>query len=188
MKKILFIAYNQYADFEVAHTLFFARKVGKYEIVTTTLLGENVTSLGGLVTCPQVKIEEVDVRDYELVLISGGDGISELLKEKSLMILLQNAYSLKIPIAAICASAVLLGKAGLLKGKSFTCLPNTVESFQEVFLDANYTGEAINISEGLITAKGTAFAEFTVAVGEALKLWSNDNQKENALKFCKGVS
>ncbi|MBP0725237.1 DJ-1/PfpI family protein [Bacillus sp. RG28] len=188
MKKILFIAYNQYADFEIANTLFFVKKVGKYEIETATLLGENVTSLGGLITCPQVKIEEVNVRDYDLVLISGRDGIRELLDEQSLVVLLQNAFSLKIPIAAICASAALLGKAGLLKRKSFTCLPNTVESFQDVFLDANYTGELIRVSDGLITAKGTAFAEFTIAVGDTLKLWSSEHQKENALKFCKGLS
>lgn len=188
MKKILFIAYNQYADFEVAHTLFFARKVGKYEIVTATLTGENVMSLGGLITCPQVKIEEADVRNYDLVLISGGDGISELLNEKCLTALLQNAYSLKIPIAAICASAAFLGKAGLLKGKSFTCLPNTVENFQDAFLDANYTGESIHVSDGLITAKGTAFPEFTISVGETLNMWSSENQKENELRFCKGIS
>jgi len=187
MKKILFIAYNQYADFEIAHTLFFIKKVGKYEIETATLLGENVTSLGGLVTCPQLKIEEVDVRDYDLVLISGGDGIRELLDEQSLVVLLQSAYSLKIPIAGICASAALLGRAGLLKGKSFTCLPNTVESFQDVFLEGNYTGEPIHVSESLITAKGTAFAEFTIAVGETLKLWSSEIKKENAMKFCKGL-
>jgi len=188
MRKILFIAYNQYADFEIAHTLFFARKVGKYEIVTATLLGEKVTSLGGLITYPQIKIEEVEVRDYDLVLISGGDGVRELLDEHSLVVLLQNAYSLKIPIAAICASAAFLGKAGLLKGKSFTCLPNTVESFQATFLDANYTGEPIRVSEGLITAKGTAFAEFTIAVGETLNMWKNEEQKENALQFCKGLA
>ena len=188
MRKILFIAYNQYADFEIAHTLFFARKVGEYEIVTATLLGEKVTSLGGLITYPQIKIEEVEVRDYDLVLISGGDGVRELLDEHSLVVLLQNAYSLKIPIAAICASAAFLGKAGLLKGKSFTCLPNTVESFQATFLDANYTGEPIRVSEGLITAKGTAFAEFTIAVGETLNMWKNEEQKENALQFCKGLA
>lgn len=32
MVKVLFFAYDQYADFEIAHTLFFLRKLGKAEI------------------------------------------------------------------------------------------------------------------------------------------------------------
>jgi putative intracellular protease/amidase len=49
--KILFIAYPQYADFEIAHTLFFLRKAGKVTIVTATVNRKPVESLGGCICC-----------------------------------------------------------------------------------------------------------------------------------------
>ncbi|MGG0278034.1 DJ-1/PfpI family protein [Bacillus rhizoplanae] len=180
------MAYPNYADFEIAHTLFFLRKKGKARITTATIDGNFVISLGGLQTQADAGLAEIDVKKYDLVLISGGDGIDEVMNEETIHTLLQEAASLHIPIASICASAVLLGRAGLLAGKKFTCLLNTHATFQEVFIGSKYTGTNIEIQEGLITAKGTAFAEFTVAVGGMLGLWKNNEESSNVLRFCKG--
>ncbi|MGE6256690.1 DJ-1/PfpI family protein [Heyndrickxia sporothermodurans] len=186
MKNILFIAYNQYADFEVAHTLFFLRKAGKTKVTTVTVDAKPVESLAGLITMPQLSLSDVDVEHFDLVLISGGDGIYTVIEEEALSSLLQNAFANEIPIAAICASAALLGKAGLLKGKKFTCTANTFEQFNYVFEEAIYTGSNIEVGDYLITAKGTAFAEFTVAVGNLLKIWKDENHSNWARQFCKG--
>ncbi|QQZ09908.1 DJ-1/PfpI family protein [Heyndrickxia vini] len=186
MKNILFLAYPQYADFEIAHTLFFLKKVGKANVTTVTIDGKPVESIAGLLTMPQRGLSEVNVGEYDLVLISGGDGVHTIINESVLHTFLQSAYSKEIPIAAICASATLLGKSGLLKGKRFTCNPNTYEVFKDVFQGANYTGENIEVETNLITAKGTAFPEFNVAVGDLLNIWKDSTQENWALQFCRG--
>lgn len=175
-----------YADFEIAHTLFFLRKLGKANLTIATADGKVVESLGGIVTTPKLSISEADPIDYDLILISGGDGISEVFNDSRIHEFLQQANTLHKPIASICASATILGKAGLLKENRFTCTPNTYEMFKEVFVDAEYTGERIEIQDNIITAKGTAFPEFTLAVIDQLNLWKNKKQREGALLFCKG--
>ncbi|GAA0327439.1 type 1 glutamine amidotransferase family protein [Bacillus carboniphilus] len=186
MRKILFFAYPQYADFEIGHPLFFLRKAGKAEITTVTVDGKPVKSIGGLVVTPQAAIDEVKVSDYDLVLISGGDGVHEVMDKESVQIMLREANEKGVPIAAICASAVLLGKAGLLDGKKFTCTPGTYNQFGDIFEGAEYSGSDIEVGDNWITAKGTAFPQFTVAVGHMLNIWRDEDHAEFALKFSRG--
>jgi putative intracellular protease/amidase len=186
MKKVLLFAYPLYADFEIAHTLFYLRKVAKANIITATINGESVESLGGLITEAQTSLSDVDITEFDLVLISGGDGISEVIEDESISRILNKAIDTNVLIASICASAALLGKAGILREKEFTCLPNTYESFKTIFEGAKFTNKSIQKDKGYITAKGTAFAEFTVAVGEELSIWRDQDHANHALKFCKG--
>lgn len=186
MKKILFIAYPDYADFEVAHILFFARKIGKCEIITATVDGKSVQSLAGLTITPQKSLREVDVTMFDLILLPGGDGISLMLNERILIETLQKANARKINISSICASSVLVGQAGLLKDKEFTCNSSTYDRFHNVFSNAKYTGSRMEVSDLIITAKGTAFPDFTVAVGDKLEIWNNEEQRKHVLSFCKG--
>lgn len=177
--------YPQYADFEIAHALFFLRKAGKAEIITASIDGKHVKSVGGIVTKPQLKLSEAG-EGYDLILLPGGDGISEVLHELVLHNFLKQANAAGVPIASICASATFLGKAGLLHGKSFTCLPHTYEQYKHVFTNASYTNKAIEPVSYIITAKGTAFPEFTIAIGEMLNFWKDEEHKEKAYQFCIG--
>ena len=185
---ILFFAYPKYADFEIAHPLFFLRKVGKAHVTTCTIAGNPVESIAGLITMPQFALEKVKVEDYDLILLPGGDGISEVMNHTSIHSMLQVASSAGIPIASICASAVLLGKAGLLDGKQFTCTQATYDHFNDVFIKGEYTGSNIEVSPKMITAQGTAFAEFTIEAGKMVGLWRDAEHAEKALRFCKGMN
>ena len=186
MMNILFLAFSKYADFEIAHPLFFLRKVGKASVTTCTLDGNPVESIAGLITMPQFALEKVHVEKYDLILLPGGDGIAEIMNEPSIHALLKQAHSLEIPIASICASAVLLGKAGILDGVNFTCTQGTYNHFNVAFKNGIYTGSNIEVGTGFITAQGTAFAEFAVEVGKMVGLWSDNAQAQKALRFCKG--
>lgn len=186
MTRILFFAYPMYADFEIAHTLFFLRKIGNATIITATVDGQPVESVGGLITKANVSILEVHPNDYDMVLIPGGDGIIEVANDSNVHDFLNNAKKERIPISSICASAVLLGKAGLLVGDQFTCTSNTYETFKDVFKGAMYTGTRFEVTDNVITAKGTAFPDFTLAVLDMLALWKNEEQRDYALRFCKG--
>ncbi len=76
---ILFIAFSKYADFEIAHPLFFLRKVGKASVTTCSIDGNPVESIAGLMTTPQLSFEKVNVEEYDLILLPGGDGISKII-------------------------------------------------------------------------------------------------------------
>ncbi|MCP1124077.1 DJ-1/PfpI family protein [Bacillus sp. 3103sda1] len=73
------------------------------------------------------KITTVSVDGFDLILFSGGDGVREILDEGIVSKMLMNTFSLHISIVSICASVILLGKAGILNGRKFTCLQHTYE-------------------------------------------------------------
>lgn len=188
MKKVLFLAYPQYADFEIAHALFLLRKIGKAKITTVSVDGKPVESIGGLWTQVETSLTEIKVNEFDLVLISGGDGAHEIVDEEIVSKLLMNAFNLHIPIASICASAILLGKAGILNGRKFTCLQHTYENNKNLFETSVFTGTDIEVEDTIITAKGTAFAEFAVAVCQLMDLLKEKEKLDSTLKFCKGIS
>ncbi|WP_067724888.1 DJ-1/PfpI family protein [Oceanobacillus damuensis] len=186
MKKVLLYVFPLYADFEIAHTLFFLRKIANAHIETVTMDGEPAVSLGGITTIAQLALGNANPDEYDLILLPGGDGIEEILDNETSASFLKEAHSIGIPIASICSSAALLGEAGILRYRKFTCLPHTYEQYKDKFIGAAYTGENVETRSNIITAKGTAFPEFTVAVGNLLGMWRNQQQAEKALQFCKG--
>lgn len=184
----MFFAYDQYADFEIAHTLFFLKKLGKAVIKTVSVNGKPVESLGGLKTKADISMHDVIIEEYDLLLLPGGDGITELIEVDKISTILKQAFCLEIPIASICGSAVLLAKAGIVKNKKFTCNLSTFNQNSALFNDCIYTGADIEVATGFITSKGTAFPEFTIETCKQVGLLKENDQADSVLRFCRGQS
>lgn len=183
--KALVILFPAYADFEISHSLFLLRKVAKMEIVTATVDGSPVTSIGGLKTAIDVSLENLNINDYHFILIPGGDGIdNELMNNQWLIQQIQSAFQSRIPIASICASALILGKAGILSGEHFTCLAHTYDKYQSLFESSFYTGQPIEVNNRIITAKGTSFAAFAIAALKLTGVELTDQEWEKWRQFC----
>ena len=167
--------------FQIGHVLLSLNKLGKTEITTTTVNEVEVSSLGGLKIIPDYCLDKISVSKYDLLLIPGGDGIHLLVENE------QISKMITVFIASLCGSAVFLAKSGILKGNKFTCNDHTVNKYNYIFETDNYTGTNVETSSsGFITAKGAAFAEFTVTVLNELNLLKHKTQEEKVLAFCKG--
>ena len=67
--------------------------------------------------------------------------------------------------AALCAAPIVLSKAGLLKGKKYTCFPGFEDEIDGIFTDKNVVVDA-----NIITGKGAGHAvQFGLAIVAALK-------------------
>lgn len=186
MKKVLVIVYPEYADFQIAHTLFLLKKLGDVKITTASLDGKAVESIGSLKTMVDTSLSEIKLVEYDLILIPGGDGIPQLLEETVMIETLKRAYTSNIPIATICGAAAFLAQAGILKGKRFTCRLETYKTNRKLFEESIYTDAPLEKDQLVITAKPTAFAELAIAVGEMLHLFRNKQQSNALYSFCKG--
>lgn len=187
MKKVLLLLHDHYADFQIGHVLFFLNKLGKAEITTCTVEGAEVISLGGLRIKPDYRLDRLNITDYDLLLIPGGDGIHLAMENEQIFKMIKSAYESNVFIASICGSAVFLAKSGILKDKKFTCNDQTVDEYSNIFETENYTGANVETSSpGFITAKGAAFAQFTIAVLKELNLLQDKTQEEKVLAFCRG--
>lgn len=180
------IVYPEYADFQIAHTLFLLKKFGDVKMTTASLDGKEVESIGSLKTKADISLSEIKKVEYDLILIPGGDGVPQLLEETVMTETLKRAYTSNIPIATICGGAAFLAQAGVLKEKRFTCKLETYETNRKLFKESIYTGTPLEKDQLVITAKPTAFAELAIAVGEMLHLFRNKKQSNTFYSFCKG--
>lgn len=110
-------------------------------------------------------ISEVSISSYDVLVLPGGPGHTNLEKCDSLM-----KYVKRFPgegkyVAAICASPSILGRAGILKGLRATCFPG----FEKELAGATCTGAAAEFDGHVITGRSAGTAvDFALKIIEAL--------------------
>ncbi len=83
-----------------------------------------VTGGHGICVLPDCGVDAVQLDDAELLVLPGGmPGVNNLWADARLRALLQNAAARGIPLAAICAAPLILGRLGLLEGRHAVCYP-----------------------------------------------------------------
>ncbi|MBM6935827.1 DJ-1/PfpI family protein [Enterococcus cecorum] len=119
----------------------------------------------GLPTYPTKLIQEVSITDYDCVIIPGSINPLAGLYDDELIHFLHQGISSDIVFAAISSAPLLLGKAGLLKGKKYTggLFVQQLDYFDFMEID-NFTHKSIEIEDGLITGIGMYFIDFAKAV------------------------
>ena len=100
-----------------------------------------------------------------LVLPGGMPGAETLGKHKGLLDLLAKHQDSETVIAAICAAPMVLGEAGLLKGKKAVAYPG----FESYLKGASVQNSAVVVDGRMLTGKGPAAAlPFALALAELL--------------------
>ncbi len=86
--------------------------------------GMSVCGSHGVTISADCTLDEVDLDKAELLFLPGGQpGVDNLWKNGLVQDLVKSAAERNIPIAAICAAPMILGRLGLLKGKNAVCYP-----------------------------------------------------------------
>ena len=133
--------------------------------------GENVCGAHGISVSADCTIDEVSLDDMELLFLPGGQpGVNNLWAEQAVKDLVLAAAERSIPIAAICAAPMILGRLGLLEGKRATCYPGC----EGDLFGAKLTETAVAADGSIVTGKaaGAAF-EFAGALLKLLGLDAN---------------
>lgn len=118
--------------------------------------------------------EEVDYEKEDMVVLPGGmPGTLNLGAHEGVKKVLEDFYAQEKYIGAICAAPSVLGKYGMLEGRKATSYPG----FEEKLGCAEYTTNAVEISDFIITSRGLGTAiEFALALIE--KLISKERAEE----------
>ena len=176
-----FLGFDGCAIWQVALLQMFLCNAG-WAIETMSSDGNEILTDGGLTLQPNRSLEDAVGADYDLILMAGGDVPDALLGSESLRRFLADCRGL---IAASCASAVLVGAAGLITG-NYTCMNDTAKQYQDCFKDGTYVDTDVCISNRIVTSKGHAHYDFMMAVLEAVGLTVADAKLPRiALKLSK---
>lgn len=139
----------------------------KIDVRTVGVMGKNVTASCGVKVEADLEIDEIDMKDCEMVVLPGGMPGSENLRDsEQVSKAVDYAAENGLYMCAICAAPMVLGLKGLLNGKKATCFPG----FEDKLIGAEYTGDGVTADGKVITAKGAGRSvEFGLAIVEALR-------------------
>lgn len=172
MGKILLLLYPTFSEFEIGVALSLVRR--KHDVVTIGLTLQPVTSEGGLKCLPDASVAEVDAAEYDGLIIPGALDMIHVEGAESLYGLVRALHEAGRSIAAICGGPFVLGRAGVLEGQRYTV---AFAAEQRAFLwlpEEGYVAEPLVRSGNLLTAQGSAFVEFGLALGDLLALYPDE--------------
>ncbi|RKX69994.1 DJ-1 family protein [candidate division WOR-3 bacterium] len=111
----------------------------------------------GLKVKPDLLIGEAAESLYVALVLVGGVGAQSLFSDTTLHSLIGRFYEAGKPIGAICLAPVILGRAGILKGRKATVWPGAKEEL--IRLGARYLDREVVQDSTIITGAGPQAAE-----------------------------
>lgn len=181
-KVLLFLAqgFEAYEASVFTDIMGWSRSFGTKPVdLLTTALRPELKCTWNLIVRPELNFEEVNVEDFDALAIAGGfesAGFYEDAYDERLLELIREFDKAEKVIAAICVSALPLGKAGILKGRKATTydLLGAVRRKQIADFGANVQDESIVVDKNIITSTGPS-----TALGVAFKLLEMLSDNEN---------
>lgn len=97
---------------------------GGAEVTLVGVSGKTVTGAHGISIETNCTLDEIDSDTMQMLFLPGGQpGVNNLWAEDKVQNLVKQTAEKGIPIAAICAAPMILGRLGLLNGKKAVCYP-----------------------------------------------------------------
>lgn len=120
-------------------------------ILSSTVKGGITDDRGNKYEC-SLLASEVDMKNYRMLVLVGGDGTELILENMEIRKLIQQADKENKYIAAICYAPVVLANAGVLKGEAATVYPSHKKELEDS--GAIYNSDSVVVSNNIITAGG----------------------------------
>ena len=177
MNVLLYLA-NQCEDVEALATRALLVRSGLEVKTLCAPKSKHITTAFGLEVICDYTWDEVDVKDYAMLIIPGGKYVAQTIESDAVLpyVIKQFDTALK-PIAAICAGPRFLGRAGLLKNEHYTAFPGSEQDLEGVY----HKDQKVMVDGRFITARSAgAVYEFALAIvtylqGPAQADWLKEN-------------
>lgn len=147
MKKTAVLVYNSFCNFEFSVVLEILA-LSEKEITIFGKTIEPVKSEDGLTVLPDATIEDIDLDEYDSLLLPGAMDIREAIEDEKVIDFIR-MFDGKI-IGAISIAPLLLVKAGMLNGKPFMAGVNKEEVYEEGFSEEDLA-EMVGWDDNLAT-------------------------------------
>lgn len=163
MKKVCLILTDGFEEAEAVATFAVLRRAG-LTVDIFSLAGEQATGRFGL-RCSALKpFAGLDGMQYQALVLPGGPQYAALEAHVGVQALIKQFIEQGKVVAAICASPTILGHAGYLKGKNYTCFTSMNEDF-----GGHFTGQYVAVDGNIITGQSAAASiDFGFAIVEKL--------------------
>ncbi|MDO5088661.1 MAG: DJ-1/PfpI family protein [Leptotrichiaceae bacterium] len=132
MKKTAVLIYNSFCNFEFSVLLeILAMNEKPITVFSKDIFP--VRSEEGITVLPDKKISDLDINEYDSLILTGAYDIRETVEDDEIMDFIRKFNTENYVIGAISIAPILLLKAGLLKDKKFIAGVNKEELYEEGF-------------------------------------------------------
>ena len=163
MKKVALLLADGFEELEAVGTYAMLSR-GGLDVDIYALSDKDTTGRFGL-TCSKLhSFSALNASYYDALVLPGGPGYELLEKNEHVQKILEQFMDSGRVVAAICASPTILGRAGYLQGKKYTCFTSMNDDFGGAF-----TGEYVAVDGNIITGQSAAATvDFGLAIIEKL--------------------
>lgn len=162
-KRILLLAYDGFAEFEITILLTALRGAG-HQLTTADPTADPVRTAGRLIVLPDTAIGDVNPYEYDALIIPGGES-SPFLHHPGIATVVQNLHRRGKLVAAICGGPALLAAAGVLDNARYTASLTAADAaFPAVAGRGTRLGELLVTDGNLVTATGSNYVAFAEEV------------------------
>jgi len=185
-RRVMILAYEQANVLDVVGPIEVLTTVGRdtgkpvYEVeIVAPSAGPFRTTCGLPLTAERAisEISDDDLRGIDTFIVAGGNGSREAISNAELIAFIARAASLVRRVVSVCSGSLLLGKAGLLKGKRATSHWGCCDLLRKVSPETIVHDDAIFVRDGEIWTS----AGITTGMDLALALIEEDHGREAAL-------
>jgi protease I len=158
---------ERFRDVELSDTRSVLEAGGHDVVVASTLVGECPGSRGGHVRAGAA-LEAQRAADYDAIVFVGGSGSKLLGHDEDALRLAREAADGGKVLGAICLAPVILGNAGVLRGREATVAGAEARTIEAC--GASYTGPGVTVDGNIVTANGPKSSTlFGQRLGELLE-------------------
>ncbi|PVX26567.1 MAG: DJ-1 family protein [Candidatus Bathyarchaeum sp.] len=165
-KALVFLA----TGFEEIETVTIVDVLRRAGIQTTVagLTAEAVEGAHSMKIIPDKNLDEVNVDDFDAVVVPGGNpGYKNLRNDPRVISMVKEAFNSKKLVAAICAAPAVLSDAGILEGKACTIYPGMEAELEKG--GGKPKQDIVVVDGSIITSKGPATAlPFALEIAQRL--------------------
>ena len=149
MSKVLVPLAEGVEEMEAVIVIDTLRRAG-FVVVSAGLKAGPVTASRGVRLLPDTTLDDVQVMDFDVLVLPGGKGVALLKSDVRVLAAVRAFHQAGRWVCAVCAAPLVLQEAGILAGRNVTCFPG---SAAELTVTPRRT-ERVVVDGNLITSQG----------------------------------
>jgi protease I len=149
-KRVIALVEEDFEDLELWYPVLRLREEGA-EVVVAGLGAETYHGKYGLPAEPDANVDDLDMRDFDAILVVGGWAPDKLRRSEKVLELVRSADADGKLLGVICHGGWVPASAGILKGRTMTCTPGIKDDVMNA--GAEYVDEPVVVDGNLVTAR-----------------------------------
>ncbi|MBE3589312.1 MAG: type 1 glutamine amidotransferase [Firmicutes bacterium] len=153
-KRVAVLAENLYENLELWYPVLRLREAGAEVVIVGPQAGQTYTSKEGYPAKADAAAADVSAAQFDAVVVPGGYAPDRMRRNDAMVRLVREAHEQGKVVAAICHAGWMLAEAGILHGRTVTCV--TAIRTDVVNAGATYVDREVVVDGRLVTSRTPA--------------------------------